>query len=278
MNYINNLVVIVVRRCIINSIFNKGSKMKSLIVNQKGNSILVVIFVIILVIVIGYVGWNVYDARTNRSADIQTNQSTVTGNAAPTALYNSEKNNFCLADKAGLFTEVDDESYTYKNESLGLEFVYPEQWGSVILDESNNPMCVGPLVFGVGKAGEFGQGDDPLTSTSHGYYKEDDKYYRNWFKNSENGPYEIEHSYDIFKEIATANGSAILLANNCMDDIGCSIVAMVNLNSHAFPGMGVRTNRAMKEQKDSNNPFAQSHTFEQLVTEIETFLKTVRVN
>ncbi len=266
---------------------------------KQGFSVVEVLLAILAICLVGIAGKYTYDKRqsTNKPTSIQSEQqpkaqtSTISG-TAPTTLYdptNPESKNYCLnlLEKDGtgydLFT-ANSETYTFKNAKSGIEFSYPKSWGEVLVDEEEQPVCVGPFAIGVGIEGEYGQGDGDLITSSHGYFVKDGKYYHNWFKDSENGPTEITtaNGQEVY-EIATSDSKAIATISTVYDFWATE--ASINVDNDKYDGLGISDRRIYKEIIDLQNeldgqPSNQqeaTYSLSQIKDELAEFVKTVKI-
>ena len=261
---------------------------------MKGFSALEILLAIVLICLIGVAGKYVYDRQknTNDTASMESDQkpetktSSISG-TAPTALFDTAA--YCpnLLEKDGtgydLFT-ANSETYTFKNAKSGIEFSYPKSWGEVLVDEEEQPVCVGPFAIGVGIEGEYGQGDGDLITSSHGYFVKDGKYYHNWFKDSENGPTEITtaNGLEVY-EIATSNSKAIATVSTVYDF--WTTEASINVDNDKYDGLGVSDRRIYKEvidlQNEVNSEFSNqqeaAYSLSQIKDELAEFVKTVKI-
>jgi prepilin-type N-terminal cleavage/methylation domain-containing protein len=94
--------------------------------NQKGFSVIEILLVIVVVGLIGTVGWLVYD-RQNSDTDAQANQNSVQEQG------NTEEDQ-PIGDKDT--SNVPEGWTTYDNETLGFSFNYPSEYGGVKEDSS----------------------------------------------------------------------------------------------------------------------------------------------
>lgn len=83
--------------------------------NQKGFSVVEILIVIVVVGLIGTVGWFVYGSQKNRTSNVSTNTQT---NQEPSNQEN-----------------VLSEFIEYENEEFGFEFSYPKSWGEDVAIE-----------------------------------------------------------------------------------------------------------------------------------------------
>ena len=169
--------------------------------------------------------------------------------------------------------------YTYRHPEGIFEFSYPQQWGSVSVDPTGKTFSVGPFVMFLGEKGEFAEGDEIAIFGMYGYYKKDGRFYSNWFKDSENGPYAFtEADWDDLVEIPAANGMALLHASKCYD-MGCGRVVSINLNDDIYTGVGIRSDRGDNnhdpDPKSDTNVLAES--YDAVLDELRIFLKTFKV-
>ena len=255
--------------------------------NNRGFAVLEGLLILVIVGIVGGVGWYVLKTKDEAYTASNSSEQTTTGSrvAAGDAPTGDSSDGGCGARTSKLFSKQT-ALYTYKDKLKRFAFSYPKEWGKVLLDEETpNIVCVGPFVLSIGKAGQFGQGDDPLTSKTHGYYKQGGTYYTNWFKDAKEGPYKVfAGGYLANKIVPTANGEALLNIDNCYE-LGCGRVAMINLKGEEYTGVGIRSDRvttkdAAAAKKEDGIGFQEKippATIDDLIDELKMFLKSFKV-
>lgn len=94
--------------------------------NQKGFSVVEILIVIVVVGLLGAVGWLVYDRQKNKSDDKATTTQT------------SEQKQEAPKEEAKTASKCDTSLKELKSVKIGISFCYPETWKTDIMDTASN--------------------------------------------------------------------------------------------------------------------------------------------
>lgn len=212
--------------------------------NQRGFAAIEVVGILVLIGIVGFVGWRVYDASQNSG------KSYDSASQSDPSLTTKKKSSTITpppADQPSPY-KVPDGYTEYKNTTLGFKFAYPKSWGTAKLQSDPASTDLFLLIFDGATDPKNGQMElraqsaDTIIRNSDapyakGYLYTNSQYYFRTKNETPDSAFVIK-AEDILQKLSGNAGTTLLVRN--ISAIGSpDLVGLVNLKSTKFPGMNL---------------------------------------